>query len=202
VSDSLSFFERFGFAWACFFKILFDGRFAKRALSASTAVSTSTTTPTATPTSTATATATATPTPTATPTTTPTATATATATDALQLLALLQRDGRLIDFLEQDIVPFSDADVASAARVVHDGCRKALHARGEITPIRSEEEGVKVTLAPGFSAAEHRLVGEVRGEPPYVGTLRHRGWRVKGLSLPSTVAGHDATIVAPAEIEL
>jgi hypothetical protein len=200
VSDSLSFFERFGFAWACFFKVLFDGRFAKRALSASTAVSTPA--PTATATATATSTPTATPTATATATATSTSTPTPTATDALQLLALLQRDGRLIDFLEQDIAPFSDADVASAARVVHDGCRKALHARAQITPIRSEEEGVKVTLAPGFSPAEHRLVGDVRGDPPYVGTLRHRGWRVSGLSLPSTVAGHDATIVAPAEIEL
>jgi Domain of unknown function (DUF2760) len=174
VSDSLSIGERIWFAWVCFFKVLFDGRFAKRALSASTSTSTSTPTPT--------------------PTQPP--------TDALQLLALLQREGRLIDFLEQDIAPFSDADVASAARVVHDGCRKALHARAELAPIRSDEEGAKVTLLSGFSAAENRLVGDVRGEPPYTGTLRHRGWRVKGLSLPTAVTGHDASVVAPAEIEL
>jgi hypothetical protein len=188
VSDSLSFGARVLFAWLCFFKVLFDGRFAKRVLAASTA----------TPTPTPTATATATPTPTA----TVTVTETPTAPDALQLLALLQREGRLIDFLEQDIGSFSDGDVASAARVVHDGCRKALHARAELAPIRNDEEGAKVTLPVGFSAAENRLVGNVRGEPPYEGTLRHKGWRVSNLSLPTAVAGHDASVVAPAEIEL
>ncbi len=184
MSDSLSLGERLWFAWACFFKVLFDGRFAKRALSASTdpPISTIPTPP---------------PAPTPPSTTPPSAT-----TSALALLSLLQRDGRLIDFLEQDIAPFSDADVASAARVVHDGCRKALHARATLAPLRIEDEGAKVTLAPGFSAAENRLVGDVRGEPPYTGTLRHRGWRITGFSLPTSVADHDATILAPAEIEL
>jgi hypothetical protein len=188
VSDSLSFGDRFWFAWVCFFKVLFDGRFAKRAFSASTEPPTSTvpSTPPTPP-----------PALSAAPSTPP-----ASNTSALALLSLLQRDGRLIDFLEQDIAPCSDADVASAARVVHDGCRKALHARGTITPLRTEDEGAKVTLTRAFSAAENRLVGDVRGEPPYTGTLRHRGWRITGFSLPTAVADHDGTILAPAEIDL
>ena len=72
------------------------------------------------------------------------------AAPALQLLALFQREGRLVDFLQQDIASFPDADVGAAARVVHEGCRKALRAHAEIAPVRAEEEGARVTLEAGF----------------------------------------------------
>ena len=121
---------------------------------------------------------------------------------ALQLLALFQREGRLVDFLEQDIASFPDADVGAAARVVHEGCRKALRSHAKIVAVRTEEEGARVTLAAGFDASEVKLSGNVAGAGPFAGVLRHRGWRATDLTLPAPVKGHDAHVLAPAEVEL
>lgn len=121
---------------------------------------------------------------------------------ALQLLALLQREGRFVDFVEEDVSSFGDAQIGAAARVVHEGCRKALREHLPVEPVRSEEEGSKIRLEKGFDAARVRLTGNVTGEPPYVGTLVHRGWRVREVKLPKMTEGHDASIVAPAEVEL
>ncbi|MBI2392998.1 MAG: DUF2760 domain-containing protein [Deltaproteobacteria bacterium] len=121
---------------------------------------------------------------------------------ALQLLALFQREGRFIDFLEEDVAGFADAEVGAAARVVHQGCRKALRDHAEIATVRTEEEGAKVTVPKGTRPSEVRLLGNVVGEPPFTGRLVHRGWRVRGLHLPTAVEGHDVTIVAAAEVEL
>ena len=123
-------------------------------------------------------------------------------TPALQLLALLQREGRLVDFLQQTIDGFSDADVAAAARVVHEGCRRALRSQGSIEPVRTEDEGSNVVVDSGYDASAIKLTGNVAGTGPYRGTLRHRGWRATAFELPRPVAGHDASILAPAEVEL
>lgn len=121
---------------------------------------------------------------------------------ALLLLELLQREGRLVDFLEQDVQGFSDEDVGVAARVVHEGCRKSLRAHLDVEPIRSEAEGATITLDAGFDARAIKLVGDVRGSAPYRGSLRHRGWRAKELRLPEPVQSHDASVLAMAEVEL
>ncbi|AKT43033.1 DUF2760 domain-containing protein [Chondromyces crocatus] len=121
---------------------------------------------------------------------------------ALQLLALLQREGRLIDFLQQDIASFGDAEIGAAARVIHEGCRKALRDHATVSPVRSEDEGARITIASGYSPAEIKLSGNVGGSPPYTGVLTHRGWRADQIKLPVPVAGHDPHILAPAEVEL
>lgn len=121
---------------------------------------------------------------------------------ALELLGLLQREGRFVDFVKQDVAGFSDADIGAAARVVHEGCRKALAAHASIESVRSEDEGAAVTLEAGFDAAEVKLTGNVRGSAPYRGTLQHKGWRVTELRLPSVVEGHDPRLLYPAEVEL
>lgn len=121
---------------------------------------------------------------------------------ALQLLALLQREGRFVDFVQEDMSSFSDAEIGGAARVVHDGCKKALAEHVPLEPVRSEIEGASVTLEKGFDAARVRLTGNVSGEPPYRGTLAHRGWRASAVTLPKMAEGHDAKIIAPAEVEL
>lgn len=121
---------------------------------------------------------------------------------ALALLSLLQREGRLVDFLKQDVSSFGDADVGAAARVVHDGCRKALLAHVDVDPIRAEKEGSTVTLDAGFDGNLVKLVGNVAGSPPYRGVLRHAGWRARQVRLPERVAGHDPRVLAPAEVEL
>lgn len=123
-------------------------------------------------------------------------------TPALQILAILQREGRFIDFLQEDVSAAGDADVGAAARVVHEGCKRALERYLSIEPVRGEPEGSRVTLQPGFDAARNQVTGNVVGEPPFTGELVHPGWRVTALTLPTTTAGHDASILAPAEIEL
>ncbi|MGD2073998.1 MAG: DUF2760 domain-containing protein [Gammaproteobacteria bacterium] len=121
---------------------------------------------------------------------------------ALQLLGLLQRDGRFIDFIEEDVAGYSDADVGAAARVVHEGCRKVIREHFTLEPVRVEAEGTGVTLEPGFDAAAVRLTGNVAGEPPFKGALTHRGWVAKETKLPRLAAGHNVNILAPAEVEL
>jgi Domain of unknown function (DUF2760) len=120
----------------------------------------------------------------------------------MQLLALLQREGRLVDFLEQDVASFSDADIGAAARVVHEGCRRALRSHATVAPVRTEDEGARVTITSDVPPDEIKLTGKVEGVPPYSGILRHRGWRVTGLVLPRAVRASDTSVVAPAEVEL
>jgi hypothetical protein len=121
---------------------------------------------------------------------------------ALQLLGLLQRDARFVDFVEEDIAGYSDADIGAAARLVHDGCRATLREHFTIRPVREEAEGSRVTLTDGFDATAIRLTGNVVGKPPFNGSISHRGWRVEEVRLPMLTESHDATVIAPAEVEL
>jgi hypothetical protein len=121
---------------------------------------------------------------------------------ALQMLGLLQQEGRFVDFLQEDVSGFSDAEIGGAARVVHEGCRKALRQHLVIEPIRNEPEASRITLAEGFDAAAIRLTGNVQGKPPFTGTLAHRGWRATQITLPKIAPGHDVSVVAQAEVEL
>ncbi len=121
---------------------------------------------------------------------------------ALQLLALLQQNARLVDFLQEDLRGFSDADIGATARVVHEGGRKTLREYFTLEPVRSENEESRITLQAGFSATEVRLTGNVTGSPPFTGTLVHRGWKAVDVRLPRLARGHDASIIAAAEVEL
>ena len=121
---------------------------------------------------------------------------------ALQLLSLFQREARLIDFTQENLSGYSDADIGAAARVVHEGCSRVLREHFTIDAIRSEAEGSRVTLAEGFDASAVRLTGNVVGKAPFTGTLSHRGWRASSVRLPKLAEAHDAKVLAPAEVEL
>jgi hypothetical protein len=121
---------------------------------------------------------------------------------ALQLLGLLQREARFIDFIAEDVAAYSDADIGAAARLVHEGCRRVLTEHFELAPVRPEAEGSRITLAAGFDAAAIRLTGNVVGEPPFAGSITHRGWRVTASRLPRLTGSHDPSILAQAEVEL
>lgn len=121
---------------------------------------------------------------------------------AVQMLALLQRDGRLIDFLEEDVAPYPDEQLGAAVRNIHESCRQVLQKYVTLEPIVSAAEDQPFTVAAGFDAASIKLIGNVSGEPPIRGVVRHRGWRVAQISLPSLLAGSGRTVVAPAEIEV
>ena len=121
---------------------------------------------------------------------------------ALALLALLQREGRFVDFVRDSVDGASDADIGAAAREVHRGCRKVLDQHLSFEPVMPGEEEAKVTVPKGFDPAEVRLIGEAKGEPPFRGTLRHHGWRVVDAKLPQLAEGIDRSVIAPAEVEL
>lgn len=122
---------------------------------------------------------------------------------AVQMLSLFQREGRLIDFLQEDLGAYEDAQIGAAVRNIHQGCRDALRQHVELKPVYEQAEGVAVTVEPGFDTRAVRLTGNVTGNPPFTGILRHRGWRICRMELPKAAAGaKDNMIVAPAEIEI
>lgn len=177
-----SFFKRIPIAFGAFFSILSDPGYAARVLGLRHA-----------------------PAPVAAPTPAPVAPAPlkeATPDAALQLLALLQRDARLIDFVQEDLTGYSDAEIGGPARLVHEGCAKVLRAHFTLAPVRPEAEGSRITLNQGFDARAIRLTGNVVGQAPFQGALSHRGWRATEVKLPKLAEGHDAAVLAQAEVEL
>ena len=121
---------------------------------------------------------------------------------ALQLLALLQREARLIDFVQEDLSGYTDAEIGGPARLVHEGCARVLREHFTLAPVRPEAEGSRITLNDGFDARAVRLTGNVVGQAPFHGALSHRGWRATDTRLPRLAAGHDASVLAQAEVEL
>ena len=121
---------------------------------------------------------------------------------ALQLLGLLQREARFVDFIQEDVAAYSDADIGGAARLVHTGCRKVLQEHFTLAPARPEAEGSRIVLDAGFDASTNRLTGNVVGNAPFRGTLRHPGWKATDVRLPRTTEGHDPRVIAAAEVEL
>lgn len=119
----------------------------------------------------------------------------------LRLLNIFQREGRLLDFLLEDIQAYDDAQVGAAVRDIHRGCRKTIDEHLTLERILTGEEGQSVMVPVGFDPAAIRLTGNVTGQPPFQGTLRHHGWRVKKINLPTTT-GNESMIVAPAEVQL
>jgi hypothetical protein len=122
---------------------------------------------------------------------------------AVQMLALLQREGRLVDFVLEDIATYSDAQIGAAVRDVHAGCRRALERYVTLEVILPGREGEAVTVGQDrqIDPAAFHLVGNVAGQPPFRGTLLHPGWRASRVQLPP-LGTTGRTIVAPAEIEL
>jgi hypothetical protein len=120
---------------------------------------------------------------------------------ATQLLAILQRDGRLIDFLMEDLTAYDDAQIGAAVRDVHAGSRQALQRYFTLEPVLDDEEGRPITLERNVDAARVKVVGSVTSSAAVRGILRHRGWEATRVSLPPLPASGQ-NIVAPAEVEV
>ena len=120
---------------------------------------------------------------------------------ALQMLGILQRDSRLIDFLMEDIASYSDDQVGAAVRELHDQCRDSLTRYVSLLPVIDGVEGA-YAKAPAGDANAVKFVGNVPATPPPGGTLRHKGWRAAKVDLPALAPKQDAAIIAPAEIEI
>jgi hypothetical protein len=122
-------------------------------------------------------------------------------TPALRLLAALQADGRLVDFLLEDIEGYSDEQIGSAVRGIHESARKALRECIVLEPIIPGREDEQVAVNEGLDSGAVRLVGNVHGNPPFRGALKHGGWRATAIRLPVR-RGQDERVIAPAEVEI
>lgn len=120
----------------------------------------------------------------------------------LLLLASLQKHGRLVDFLQDDVAAYSDEEVGAAARVVHAGCSKILGECVEIAPVHQDPEGSSVVIRKGFDPQQIKLSGKLVGDPPYSGTLKHKGWRASNPKLPTFTSDAEPRILQQAEVEL
>jgi hypothetical protein len=122
--------------------------------------------------------------------------------EPLRLLALLQSEARLVDFLKEDIGSLGDAQIGQSVREIHRKARQALDQYLTIETVLPSAEGEQVTVPPGFDPSAVRVVGNVTGQPPFTGELQHPGWRVKEIKLPAQAEGQDLFVLQPAEVQL
>jgi hypothetical protein len=121
---------------------------------------------------------------------------------ALQILGILQRDSRLIDFLMEDISAYSDDQVGAAVRTLHDQSRESLNRYLHLAPVIDAVEG-SFTKIETNDPAVVKLLGNVPvSGKAQGGLLRHKGWRAEKIDLPALAAGQSAAILAPAEVEI
>ena len=168
--------KRWQYAFRAFFSLIFHGRIADDILAAFRAPATARVAPAPTP-------------------------PVETNVRAVQILAILQRDGRLVDFLMEDLAAYSNDQIGAAVRDVHRGCRQALDKYATLAPVLDAAEGSTVTVEAGSDAARVKVVGNAAGSPPFRGVLRHRGWDATRLDLPPLPASAHS-VLAPAEVEI
>ena len=121
---------------------------------------------------------------------------------AVQILGILQRDARLVDFLMEDISAYSDEQVGAAVRSLQSQSRETLNRYLRLAPVIDGVEG-SFTRLDTSDPAVIKLLGNVpaNGKAPG-GLLRHKGWRAEKIDLPAIAPGASAAIIAPAEIEV
>jgi uncharacterized protein DUF2760 len=123
--------------------------------------------------------------------------------DALNLLAALQREARLVDFIQEPIAALSDAQIGAAVRDVHRNCQVVVGRMFALEPVEQSEEGSQIEIREGYDPARIRLLGNVTGQPPFRGTLCHHGWKATRCELPRWNGGEESLlVVAPAELEI
>jgi hypothetical protein len=123
--------------------------------------------------------------------------------EAITLLATLQREARFVDFIQEPLTGYSDAQIGAVSRQVHHDCHATLTRLFELQPVLDEAEGAAIEIPAGFDAGRFRLTGNVVGEPPFHGKLMHHGWQAVKCQLPAWSGSQAAAqVVAPAEVEL
>jgi len=120
----------------------------------------------------------------------------------LHLLTVLQREGRLMDFFAEDLSAYEDIQIGAAVRSIQDNCKTSLKKHLNPKAVLEQNEGDEIVVPADFDTSAMKLTGNVSGEPPFRGILRHKGWRASKLELPMLSAAKDSHIIAPAEIEI
>ncbi len=121
---------------------------------------------------------------------------------AVSLISLLQKHGRLIDFIFEDIDSYSDEEVGAGVRIVHEGCQKVLKEHITVTPIQKEKEETEITISEQVNPAKLKLTGNLNAQLPFKGILIHRGWEVTGINLPEILNKENSNIICPAEVDV
>jgi len=120
----------------------------------------------------------------------------------LHLFSMMQREGRLMDFLDEDLDQYEDSQIGSAVRAIHANCLQVVREYLDPRPIMAQAEGERVTVEVDFDPGAIKLTGKVVGEPPFSGVIRHKGWQVGKVKLPKLSGRQNAEIIAPAEVEI
>lgn len=120
----------------------------------------------------------------------------------LHLLVVLQREGRLLDFFQEDLDMYEDEQIGAAVRDIHGSCQKIINKNLAMEPVITGGEGEEIEVKTGFDPDAIKLTGRVTGEPPFTGIIRHKGWRARKLELPDLSAVKDPGIICPAEVEI
>ncbi|MDM8523919.1 DUF2760 domain-containing protein [Desulfococcaceae bacterium HSG8] len=120
----------------------------------------------------------------------------------LHLVSVLQKEGRLMDFFAEDLEDYDDEQIGAAVRSIHENCKKVMIKYLNTGPVIDEEEDDEITVNPGFDPNVIKLTGNVTGDPPFTGVVRHRGWKVTKLDLPTLSGSRAPDIIAPAEVEI
>lgn len=120
----------------------------------------------------------------------------------LHLLSVFQREGRLVDFFTEDLTPYDDHQIGVAVRNIHENCSKALNKYLKPKAVIEKQEGDEVVVAKNFDADAIKLTGNVSGDPPFKGILRHKGWQAGKIELPMLNPGHNPRVITPAEVEI
>ena len=120
----------------------------------------------------------------------------------LHSLSVLQREGRLLDFFDEDLNLYEDEQIGAAVRSIHEDCKKTIKKYINPKPVIDDEEGETLTIENGFDVDSIKLVGNVKGEPPFEGVLKHRGWKAGKKDIPKLSDIPDSTIIIPAEVEI
>jgi hypothetical protein len=120
----------------------------------------------------------------------------------LHMISVLQREGRLLDFFFEDLTQYGDSQIGAAVRNIHENCKKALNKYLKPIAIIDKNEGDSFTVPKDFDVNTIKLTGNVINEPPFQGVLRHKGWQVSKLELPTLTSGQNPRIIAPAEVEI
>lgn len=113
-------------------------------------------------------------------------------------LTLLQEKGRLLDFVLDDITPYSDEQVGKVARVVHQGVKEVLADAIQVEPVYSGQEGETISVSE--DSESFRFIGNRTGKPPFSGKVLHKGWRARHIRIPR--ANMRSDVIQPAEIEV
>ncbi|MDL1967326.1 MAG: DUF2760 domain-containing protein [Deltaproteobacteria bacterium] len=120
----------------------------------------------------------------------------------LHLFSVFQREGRLMDFFFEDLNLYEDSQIGAAVRSIHENCKKVVDRAISPESVIDEKEGDQITIQQDFDPGAIKLIGNVTGEPPFKGIVRHRGWKAKRLEMPTLSSSHEPDIIAPAEIEI